>query len=79
MGEAQFQPFFDIGFSKKKGEPFKTDEDLRYGSGADFILYLDKLKSLHARLTVGFDLSPGSPSFDDWGKYEIVISSSLSY
>ncbi len=79
VGEAQFQPFFDIGFSKRKGENFKTDKDLRYGSGADFILYLDKLKSLHARLTVGFDLSPGSPSFDDWGKYEIVISSSLSY
>ncbi len=78
VGEAQCQPFFDIGVVRRDGESFDRDEDLRYGSGADFILFLDKLQSLHARLTLGADLSSDT-SWSDFGKYEIVISSSLSY
>ena len=78
VGEAQCQPFFDMGIVRRDGESFDKDEDLRYGTGADFILFLDKLQSLHARLTIGADLS-SDKAWNDFGKYEIVISSSLSY
>ncbi len=78
VGEAQCQPFFDMGVVKREDIPFDWDKDFRYGTGADFILYLDKLNSLHARGTIAVDLS-SDKSFSDFGKYEIIISSSLSY
>ncbi|MDA3956388.1 hypothetical protein [Oceanispirochaeta sp.] len=78
VGEAQFQPFFDIGLSRREGYTVDWNQDLRYGTGADFILYLDKLKGLHARASVGVDLSSDLP-FSDFGKYELEITSSLHY
>jgi len=78
VGEAQFQPFFDIGLARRKNEALHMDRDLRYSTGADFILYLDKLKGLHARASIGVDLSSDLP-FSDLGKYGIDISSSLQY
>ena len=77
VGEAQFQPFFDMGITKRESD-FDRDQDFRYGTGADFILYLDKLNSLHARGTLAVDLS-NDLSFSDFDKYEIIITSSLSY
>jgi hypothetical protein len=78
VGEAQFQPFFDIGLAQRDGQSIDPDSDLRYGTGADFILYLDKLKGLHARASIGVDLS-NDLSFSDLGKYELEITSSLHY
>ena len=78
VGEAQFQPFFDIGFASEEGTSIDWGEDLRYSTGADFILYLDKLKGLHARASVGVDLSSDLP-FSDLGKYGLEITSSLAY
>ena len=78
VGEAQFQPFFDIGFAQKEGDALDWGEDLRYSTGADFILYLDKLKSLHARASIGVDLSSDLP-FSDWNKYGLEITSALAY
>lgn len=78
VGEAQFQPFFDIGFARKEGTELDWGEDLRYSTGADFILFLDKLKGLHARASIGVDLSSDLP-FSDLGKYGIEITSSLAY
>jgi hypothetical protein len=78
VGEAQFQPFFDIGFAQEKGKAINWDEDLRYSTGADFILFLDKLKGLHARASVGVDLSSDLP-FSDIAKYGLEITSSLAY
>ena len=78
VGEAQFQPFFDMGVVKRENADFDRDEDFRYGAGADFILYLDAVNSLHARGTIAVDLS-SSKSFSNLDKYEIIITSSLSY
>lgn len=78
VGEAQFQPFFDIGFAREEGTKLEWDDDLRYSTGADFILYLDKLKGLHARASIGVDLSSDLP-FSDFNKYGIEITSSLAY
>lgn len=78
VGEAQFQPFFDIGFASEEGTSINWGDDLRYSTGADFILYLDKLKGLHARASVGVDLSSDLP-FSDLGKYGLEITSSLAY
>ncbi|MDC7241842.1 MAG: hypothetical protein PQJ50_15925 [Spirochaetales bacterium] len=78
VGEAQFQPFFDIGFTTPMDGSIEWDSDLRYSTGADFILYLDKLKGLHARASIGVDLSSDLP-FTDLGKYGLEISSSLAY
>ncbi len=78
VGEAQFQPFFDMGLTKRENISFDPKQDFRYGTGADFILYLDKLNSLHARGTLAVDLSNDLP-FSDFDKYEIIITSSLSY
>ncbi len=78
VGEAQFQPFFDIGYSRPMDGNTDWGENLRYSTGADFILYLDKLKGLHARASIGVDLSSDLP-FSDFGKYGIEITSSLAY
>lgn len=73
VGEAQFAPFFDIGYAN-------GSDKFKYGSGADFILYLDKLKSLRARATVGFDLTKDYENFKDFLKsYQLDITSSLFF
>jgi len=77
VGEALFQPFFDMGMMKREGISFDKKYDIKYGAGADFILYLDKLKGLVARGSIGIDL--GNPDWSDGRKYEIVIESSLLY
>lgn len=70
IAEAIFAPSFDIGITDKSG--------LDYGVGADFILYVDKLKSLVARGTIAFD---PRETFDplDYKNYEIIITSSLFF
>jgi len=77
VGEAQWQPFFDAGIAWKEGLPFDRTRDFKYSAGSDFILYLDKLKSLVARGTIGVDLT--NPDWSDGRKYEITIESSLHY
>lgn len=65
--EAIWGPFLDIG---------KTDlKDIKYGAGADFILYVDKLKSMVARGTIGWDLSKDI----SLGNARIEITSSLFF
>ncbi len=75
--EIQFRPFFDIGIVDKKSEPFYVESDLAYSTGADFILYLDKWKSLQVRGTFGINLS--NFEWSDTNKYEFDLSGSLSY
>lgn len=77
VGEALCQPFFDVGLVKKEGIDFDLEQDMKYSSGADFILYLDKLKSLVARGSIGIDLT--NPDWSDGRKYEITIESRLLY
>lgn len=66
IAEAIFAPFFDIGVT----DNWKH----KYGSGADFILYVDKLKSMVARGTIGWDLTDFSPR-----NFTIDITSSLFF
>ena len=74
--DAQVHPFFDIGIVGNAGEI--GGDNLAYGTGVDLVLYLDKLPTLVARATIGFDLS--DPSRVSLGqKLEIEITSSLSY
>ena len=74
--DAQIHPFFDIGVVGNFGE-FSYD-DLKYGAGVDLVLYLDKLPSLVARATIGFNLS--DRELGGLGeKLELDITSSLSY
>lgn len=49
LAEAIFAPSFDFGITEHS--------DLKYSAGADFVLYVDKLKSLTARGTISWDLS----------------------
>lgn len=75
VGEIQIRPFFEIGVIDKRNTAFDLEDDFAYTTGADFVLYLDKLNSMQARATIGFDLS--NP---DWSsRYEIDITSSVSY
>lgn len=75
VGEIQVRPFFEIGAVNKRHESFNLKDDFAYTTGADFVLYLDKLNSMQARATFAIDLS--NP---DWSnRYEIDITSSLSY
>lgn len=67
VAEAIWGPFLDIG---------RTDNhDFKYGAGADFILYVDKLKSMVARGTIGWDLSKDI----SLGNAQITITSSLFF
>ena len=77
VGEAQFQPFFDVGLALRKGVAFDPDLDIKYAAGAEFILYLDIFKSLVAVGRIGVDLS--NPDWKDERKYEITITSKLFY
>jgi hypothetical protein len=77
VGEVQIRPFFDIGIVDKRDEPFDLENDFAYTTGADFVLYLDKIKSLQARATIGINLS--QYEWSDSAKYGLDISSSLSY
>ena len=74
--DAQAHPFFDIGFAVPESG-FLASRDIRYSAGIDFVLYLDALPSLVARGSIGVDLT--RHAWSDFAKYEIDISSSLSY
>ncbi|MGL1890166.1 MAG: hypothetical protein OCD02_01000 [Spirochaetaceae bacterium] len=66
FAEAIFAPHFDMGI---------TDNlDFKYGAGADFILYVDKLKSLVARGSVSWDLTDF-----DVTDFKLDITSSLFF
>ncbi len=67
LAEAIFAPSFDIGSSDRSG--------LKYSAGADFILYVDKLKSLTARGTLSWDLTDGFKPRE----FEFDITSSLFF
>ncbi|MBI9102603.1 MAG: hypothetical protein JEY99_09320 [Spirochaetales bacterium] len=77
VGEALCQPFFDLGIAFKEDGTYDRERDFKYSAGADFILYLDILKSLVARGSIGIDLT--NPDWGDTRKYEISIESSLHY
>jgi hypothetical protein len=77
VGEIQVRPFFEMGIVDKEDEAFDLDNDFAYTTGADFVLYLDKMNSMQARATLGMDLS--NYAWSDWDKYEITITSALSY
>jgi hypothetical protein len=74
--DAQIHPFFDIGLSVPESG-FKSERDIRYGGGFDLVLFLDALPSLVARATIGVDL--GRYEWNEWDKYEIIITSELYY
>jgi hypothetical protein len=78
VGENQIRPFFEMGIVGKENSSFDLLNDFAYTTGADFVLYLDKLNSIQARATFGVDLS-NTYKWNDWNKYEIDITSSLSY
>jgi len=77
VGEIQVRPYFEIGAVGKRNKAFNLENDLAYTTGADFVLYLDKLNSMQARATIGVDLS--NPDWSDSDKYELEITSSVSY
>ncbi|RKX97620.1 MAG: hypothetical protein DRZ90_05640 [Spirochaetes bacterium] len=74
--DAQIHPFFDVGMAIPESG-FSPDRDIRYGGGFDLVLFLDALPSLVARATIGADL--GQYNWNEWDKYEIIITSSLFY
>jgi len=74
--DAQIHPFFDIGMIGNPGD-FKVNRDFQYGSGVDLVLFLDKLPTLVARATIGFNLS--DQSLNGWDKLDLIITSTLSY
>ncbi len=78
VGEIQVRPFLEIGIVDKENSSFDLNNDFAYTAGADFVLYLDKLNSMQARATFGVDLSDNF-SWSDSSKYEVTITSSLSY
>ncbi len=67
LAEAIFAPHFDLGITDKR--------DLKYGAGADFILYVDKFKSLVARGSLSWDLTKDLKLED----VQIAITSSLFF
>ena len=77
VGEAQFKPFFDIGLAWRNNEDFDQERGFKYSVGADFILYIDKLKGMVARASIGVNLS--DYKWSEGRKYEISIESSLHY
>lgn len=78
FGAFHFQPFFDIG-AVYNLESTNTDYNpLQYGTGIDFIFHADFTKAALVRLTVGANLTDQRP-WNDFDKYEIILTSSLFY
>jgi len=77
VGEILLRPFFDLGIVDKENSVFAIDDDFAYSTGADIILYIDKLNSIQGRVTMGIDL--GNPDWSDSEKYELDLALSLSY
>ncbi|MBN2617989.1 MAG: hypothetical protein JXR64_06720 [Spirochaetales bacterium] len=71
IAEAIFGPHIDFGVTDIKG--------LRYGTGGDFILYIDKLKSMVARGSISIDLTDFDPDSFELGDLQIDITSSLFF
>lgn len=71
FAEAIFGPHFDIGIT--------DDSELKYGAGGDFILYVNKLKSLVARGSISADLTEFDPSDFSMDDFAISITSSLFF
>lgn len=74
--DAQIHPFFDIGTVIPE-DGFNPGTDIRYGAGFDLVLYVDAVPNLVARMTLGVDL--GRHDWNNWDKYELIITSSLFY
>ena len=74
--DAQIHPFVDMGLTGEYGSDFDFSKDFKVSTGIDLVLYLDAIKNLLARGTIGFDLTSGRPPEES---YEIIIASGLHY
>lgn len=71
IAEAIFGPHFDYGITDNM-KP-------KYGAGGDFILYVDKFKSLVARASISIDLTKFNPDTFSLKDLEIDITSNLFF
>lgn len=66
----QIHPFFDYGYTW--GGTAGTTDEIRYGFGADILLFIDKVSNLTLCATIGFD---PTRNFSE----EIIIGTGYSY
>lgn len=84
LAEAHISPFFDFGMMKETNKALSYD-NWEFGTGFDGVLYIDKLKSVTFRGTIGIDLKRPPWSYEN-GKFslrsdriEILIESGLFF
>ena len=73
--DLQLHPFFDVGVVYPTSRAFSTSSDLRYGAGADVVLFIDAISNLLLRCTIGMDLGYAEP----WDHMEIIVNTSFTY
>lgn len=74
--EVQVHPFSDMGIVSPADREFQVKKDMRMTLGCDFIIFPEKITSVHLRTTIGFDLfGPGDLS----ERFEFLLSTSLFF
>lgn len=74
----QIHPYFDLGFTLGGTRRLESINDIRSSTGADFLLFIEKVPNLVFRFTWGIDLDSSIP-LGDRTKTEFIVRYSYSY
>ena len=76
--DLQIHPFFDLGFTLGGTREFNGINDIRRSTGADILLFIEKIPNLVFRYSWGIDLDP-SIKPGDKTKTEFIVQYSYTY
>jgi len=73
--DLQIHPFADAGIVFPTSRSFNPGSDLRFGAGADIVLFIDAISNFLIRCTVGMDMGSSAPL----DHVEVILNTGLSY
>lgn len=76
--DLQIHPFLDVGLATGGTRSFTGWNDIRFSTGADILLFIEKVPNLSFRFSWGVELDP-SVSWEDDNKTEFIVRYAYSY
>lgn len=76
--DLQIHPFFDMGIATGGSTSLESWSDIRMSTGADILLFIEKVPNLAFRFSWGIDLDPDLKWGDD-NKTEFIVRYAYSY
>ncbi len=77
--DLQIHPFFDLGLTTGGTRAFTGIQDIRRSTGADILLFIEKVPNLAFRFSWGFDMDSRVPWKEKKKKTEFIVRYSFSY